>query len=105
MEKNHKKSLINRAKAGIAFIVIAAALSQVINIAQYIYTRKAIKQQTTQKTYQDMKEIQRVMNLKTTVETAVQNAMGDVLVNLNEPDMFYGIAWRAMSISWVAPSL
>lgn len=97
MEKNHKNSLINRAKAGIAFIVIAAALSQVINIAQYIYTRKAIKQQTTQKTYQDMKEIQRVMNLKTTVETAVQNAMGDVLVNLNEPDMFYGIASRLVA--------
>ena len=97
MKKLHRNNLLKRAKAGIALIVIAAALAQVINIVQYIYTRKAIKEQTTQKTYQDMKEIQRVMNLKTTVETAVQNAMGDVLVSLGEPDKFYGIASRLVS--------
>jgi serine phosphatase RsbU (regulator of sigma subunit) len=97
MKKNSKKSIINRARAGIVLIVIAAALAQVINIVQYVYTRKAIKEQTFQKTYQDMKEIQRVMNLKTTVETAVQNAMGDVLMNLKEPEMFYGIASRLVS--------
>lgn len=99
MEKSRRKNLINRAKAGIAFIVIAAGLAQVINVVQYIYTRKAIKEQTTQKTYQDMKEIQRVMNLKTTVETAVQNAMGDVLVNLGEPDRFYGIVSRLVALN------
>ena len=99
MEKSRRKNLINRAKTGIAFIVIAAGLAQVINVVQYIYTRKAIKEQTTQKTYQDMKEIQRVMNLKTTVETAVQNAMGDVLVNLGEPDRFYGIVSRLVALN------
>jgi serine phosphatase RsbU (regulator of sigma subunit) len=97
MEKRYIKSIISRAKTGIALIVIAAALAQVVSIVQYVYTRKTIKEQTSQKTYQDMKEIQRIMNLKTTVETAVQNAMGDVLINLGEPDKFYGIVSRLVS--------
>ena len=91
------KKLIKKSRTGIIVIVIAAALAQVLNIGQYIYTRYAVKEQAMEKAYDDMQELQRVMNIKTRVETAVENAMGDVLVNLQEPDKFYGIVSRMVS--------
>ena len=91
------KSIIRKSKTGIVLIVLAAAVAQIFNIAQYIYTRQAIKEQSIQKAYDDMYEMQRIINLKTQVETAVQNAMGDVLINLQEPDRFYGIVSRMVS--------
>lgn len=97
MKESLRKRIINRSKAGITLIIFAAILSQLVSITQYIYTRRAIKQQAVESTYKTMQEMQRVLNLKTSVETAVQNAMGDVLFNLNKPDMFYGIASRLVS--------
>ena len=91
------KKFIQKSRTGIIVIVIAAALAQVLNIMQYIYTRYAVKEQAMEKAYDDMQELQRVMNIKTRVETAVENAMGDVLVNLQEPDKFYGIVSRMVS--------
>lgn len=91
------KKLIKKSRTGIIVIVIAAVLAQVLNIVQYIYTRYAVKEQAMEKAYDDMQELQRVMNIKTRVETAVENAMGDVLVNLQEPDKFYGIVSRMVS--------
>ena len=91
------KSIIKKSRTGIILIVIAAALAQICNIVQYIYTRHAIKEQSIKKAYDDLSEMQRIINIKTTVETAVQNGMGDVLINLNEPDRFYGIVSRMVS--------
>lgn len=91
------KNIIKKSKTGIILIVIAAALAQVFNIFQYLYTRHSIQEQATQKAYDDLHEMQRILNLKTSVETAVENAMGDVLINLSEPDRFYGIASRMVS--------
>lgn len=97
MNKDNIKVFIGKSKKGIVLIVAAALLSQLLNIAQYVYTRKTVKEQTERKTTNDLREIQRVANLKTTVETAVQNAMGDVLANINEPDNFYSIVTRLVS--------
>ena len=91
------KKFIQKSRTGIIVIVIAAALAQVLNIGQYIYTRYAVKKHAMQQAYDDQKEIQRVLGIKTRVETAVENAMGDVLVNLQEPDKFYGIVSRMVS--------
>ena len=97
MIKSHLKRTINKAKAGIAFIVIAAVLSQLFNLTQYFYTRRKIYQQAIEKTYSNMAEMQRVVNLETSVESAVQTTMGDVRVNLNDPDQFYGITSRLVA--------
>ena len=97
MNKVQVKQIIKRARTSFVLVIVAAVLSQVFNIAQYAYTRSSIKRQTSEKAYRDLREIQRIVNLKTNVETAVQNAMGDVLINLQEPDKFYGIASRLVS--------
>ena len=97
MSKSHLKSTIRKAQAGIAFIILAAVLSQFLYVAQYIYTRRKIHQQTVEKTYNDMERMQRITNRKTSVESAVHATMGDVRVNLNNPDMFYGVVSRLVS--------
>ena len=97
MIKKQIKRTIQRARAGIAFIIAAAVLSQLVNMAQYIYTRKNIQKQSIEKTYNNMVKLQRTANLQTSVESAVQATMGDVHVNLNNPDMFYGITSRLVA--------
>ena len=97
MSKSHLKSTIRKAQAGIAFIILAAVLSQFLYVAQYIYTRRKIHQQTVEKTSSDMERMQRITNRKTSVESAVHATMGDVRVNLNDPDMFYGVVSRLVS--------
>ena len=97
MIKNQIKSSIQRARAGIAFIIAAAVLSQLVNMAQYIYTRKSIQKQSVEKTYNNMLKLQRTAKLQTSVESAVQATMGDVRVNLNNPEMFYGITSRLVA--------
>lgn len=97
MNKIQVKQIIKRTRTSFILVIVAAVLSQVFNIAQYAYTRSNVKRQTSEKAYRDLREIQRIVNLKTNVETAVQNAMGDVLINLQEPDKFYGIASRLVA--------
>jgi hypothetical protein len=97
MIKDHIKRTIRRAQAGIAFIIVAAVLSQVVNALQYVYTRRNIRKQTTENIYKNMVKLQRTANLQTSVESAVQATMGDVHVNLNNPDMFYGITSRLVA--------
>lgn len=97
MNKENIKAFIGKSKKSIVLIVAAALLSQLLNIAQYVYTRHTVREQTEKKTVNNLREVRRVVNLKTTVETAVQNAMGDVLANINEPDNFYSIVTRLVS--------
>lgn len=94
MELTNRKKIINKVKTSVALIIVAAALIEIINVAQYFYTRNTIREQSIAQAYDDLNEIQRVVNLKTSVETAVQNAMGDVEMNLSDPDKLYGIATR-----------
>ena len=85
MFKSHVKSTIQKAQAGIAFIIFAALLSQAFNVVQYVYTRRKIQQQTVEKTYNDMAKMQNIVNLQTSVESAVHATMGDVRISLNNP--------------------
>lgn len=97
MVKQQFKNAISKARTSIVVIIVAAVLSQVLHIAQYFYSRNLIKHQTIERTSHDLKEMQRIVNLKTNVETAVENAMGEVLINLQDPDKFYGIVSRLVS--------
>ena len=97
MFKSHVKSTIQKAQAGIAFIIFAALLSQAFNVVQYVYTRRKIQQQTVEKTYSDMVKMQNIVNLQTSVESAVHATMGDVRISLDDPDRFYGIVSRLVS--------
>ena len=97
MIKSHLRSTIRKAQAGVAFIIFAALLSQILNVTQYIYTRRKIHQQTVEKTYNDVMKMQNIVTLQTSVESAVQATMGDVHVNLNNPEMFYGIVSRLVA--------
>ena len=97
MFKSHVKSTIQKAQAGIAFIIFAALLSQAFNVVQYVYTRRKIQQQTVEKTYNDMVKMQNIVNLQTSVESAVHATMGDVRISLDDPDRFYGIVSRLVS--------
>ena len=97
MFKSHVKSTIQKAQAGIAFIIFAALLSQAFNVVQYVYTRRKIQQQTVEKTYSDMVKMQNIVNLQTSVESAVHATMGDVRISLNNPERFYGIVSRLVS--------
>ena len=82
MFKSHVKSTIQKAQAGIAFIIFAALLSQAFNVVQYVYTRRKIQQQTVEKTYSDMVKMQNIVNLQTSVESAVHATMGDVRISI-----------------------
>ena len=70
MFKSHLKKTIRKAQAGIAFIIFAAILSQVLNITQFIYTRKRIRQQSIERTYHYMERTQRVAKLETLTRQA-----------------------------------
>ncbi len=91
MTNYQSKNLIKKTKTGIGFIIIAALLSQLFNVAQYFYTRNTIKTETAERTLRNFQKVQHVETLKTQVETAVQNAMADVHVNIGKPNMFYSI--------------
>ncbi len=97
MFKSHFKKTIHKAKAGIFFIIFAAILSQVLNLAQYFYTRSKIRQHSIERTYHYMERTQRITKLETSVESAVQATMGEVLVHINNPEMFYGITSRLVA--------
>jgi serine phosphatase RsbU (regulator of sigma subunit) len=97
MIKSHIKRTIRKAQAGVVLIILAAVLSQVVNALQYVYTRRTIRKQSIEKTYNDMLKLQRTANLQTSVESAVEATMGEVNVQLGDPDQFYGITSRLVS--------
>lgn len=92
--KRQIRSIIKSSKVSITLIVVAAVLSQIFSLAQYFYTRNAVRKHTAEQTAYNLTHLQRIVNLKSNVETAVQNAMGDVQINLQDPDKFYGIVTR-----------
>ncbi len=91
MTKYQIKNIVKKTKTGIGLVVIAALLSQLFNVALYIYTRNTIKTETTEQTVKNMQKVELVENMKARVETAVHTAMADVHANLGKPEMFYSI--------------
>ena len=99
MSKNKSSQMIRRTKTGIILVAAAALLIQLMGIGQYVYTRHEMRKQAATETFNDMQEVQRIASLKTQVETIVQNAMGEVMLNLDNPDAFFGITSRVVALN------
>lgn len=79
---------------GVAVIVIAAVLNEVVSFATYSYTRRTVSRQTAVQTMEDLKELQRINDLKARVEAAVQATVATVEENLQNPQEFYRICTK-----------
>ena len=76
---------------GVAVILIAAILNEVLSFVTYSYTQKTVRQQTAARTKQDLNELQRITNLKARVESAVQATVSIVEENLENRQEMYRI--------------
>ena len=76
---------------GVALVVVAAVLTQVISFFTYYYTRHTVEQQTVERTHRDLKEMERINNLKARVESAITSNIGTVEECLNNPQDLYDI--------------
>jgi serine phosphatase RsbU (regulator of sigma subunit) len=99
MKANSLKDVVKGVRFNIAIIVLAALLAEATGVVQYIYTRRTIREQTARRASHDFQELQRVTTLKTSVEAAVKNALGEVETSLDQPDKFYGIVTRLVQRS------
>lgn len=82
---------------GVALIVVAAILTVAINFVTYAYTKRTVSWQTAERTRQDLKELQRINNLKARVEAAVIATVSTVEENLQEPQEMYRICSQLVS--------
>lgn len=76
---------------GVAVILAAAVLNEVLSFATYSYTKRTVQQQTAERTKHDLKELQRITNLKARVESAVQATVSLVEENLENRQEMYRI--------------
>ena len=76
---------------GVALVVVAAVLTQVISFFTYYYTRRTVEQQTTERTHRNLKEMERINNLKARVESAITSNIGTVEECINNPKDLYDI--------------
>ena len=56
---------------GVAIIIVAAILNEVISLGTYLYTKYTVGEQTEERVRQDLQELERINNLKARVESAV----------------------------------
>jgi hypothetical protein len=56
---------------GVAIIIVAAILNEVISLGAYLYTKYTVGEQTEERVRQDLQELERINNLKARVESAV----------------------------------
>ena len=76
---------------GVAIIVVAAVLNEVVSFATYSYTKQTVERQTAERTKDDLKELQRITELKARVESAVQATVSAVEENLQNRQEMYRI--------------
>lgn len=76
---------------GVAVILAAAILNEVLSFVTYSYTQKTVRWQTAARTKQDLNELQRITNLKARVESAVQATVSTVEENLENRQEMYRI--------------
>jgi hypothetical protein len=63
---------------GVAIIIVAAILNEVISLGTYLYTKYTVGEQTEERVRQDLQELERINNLKARVESAVIATVGAV---------------------------
>ena len=91
MKTENLKRKIRNMWMGVALIVVAATLTQVISYVTYFYTKRTVERKTAEQTMQDLKELQRINDLKARVEAAVQATVATVEENLQNRQELYRI--------------
>ena len=91
MKKENLTRKIRNMWMGVAFIVVAAVLNEVISFATYTYTKQTVGRQTAERTKEELKELQRITDLKARVESSVQATVGTVEENLQNRQEMYRI--------------
>lgn len=76
---------------GVAIIIVAAILNEVISLGIYLYTKYTVGEQTEERVRQDLQELERINNLKARVESAVIATVGTVEENLHSSQDIYRI--------------
>lgn len=82
---------------GVTIIVVAAVLTELISFATYTYTKRTVRWKTAERTMENMKDMQRINDMKARVETAVQNTVSSVEENLQNPQELYRICAKLVS--------
>ena len=76
---------------GIALVVVAAVLTQVISYLTYTYTKHTVEWKTADRTQHNLKELERISNLKARVESAVTATSSVIEENLQNPQEIYDV--------------
>ena len=76
---------------GIAIIIMAAILNELVSFSTYAYIRYSVHWRTAERTRQDLKELERINNLKARVESAVMATVNTVEENLENSEEIYRI--------------
>ena len=82
---------------GVAMIVVAAVLTQLISYISYSYTKRTVEWQTAERTHRDLKELERINNMKARVESAVTATVSNVEENLQNPQELYKICGKLVA--------
>lgn len=91
MKIENLKRKVRNMWMGVTIIVVAAVLNEAISFATYTYTKRTVGRQTAERTKEDLKELQRINDLKARVESAVQATVVTVEENLRNRDELYKI--------------
>lgn len=79
---------------GVTIIVVAAVLNEVISFATFTYSKQTVRQQTAERTKEELKELERINDLKARVESAVMATVGAVEENMQNRQEMYRICTR-----------
>ena len=99
MKKENLTRKIRNMWMGVAFIVVAAILNEVISFSTYTYTKQTVGRQTAERTKEELKELQRITDLKARVESTVQATVGTVEENLQNRQEMYRICARLVDLN------
>ncbi len=80
-------------------MITAAIIIEALGAVQYFMAKHGAKQEVMAKAQRDMQESQRVIKVKTEVETALKNAEQSIRRSLSNPETSYCIASRIIMVN------
>ena len=76
---------------GITIIIVAAVLSEVVSVGTYYYIKYAVSWRMSEQTSKNLKELERINNMKARVESAVMATVTAVEEKIEDPKEIYRI--------------
>ena len=70
---------------GITIIIVAAVLSEVVSVGTYYYIKYAVSWRMSEQTSKNLKELERINNMKARVESAVMATVTAVEEKIEDP--------------------